>query len=82
MQIKRSINVEIRVFVDMDHRWKSADKGLIWCWERGRQMSEEDPELASEAVDGRLMVLGWKGGVPLPKSTENSEGPPEPKNKK
>ena len=63
MQIKRSITENIRDFVDMDHRWRSTDKGLIWCWERGRQMSEEDPELASRARNGELMVLVWKGGV-------------------
>ena len=64
MQVKRSITVKIRDFVDMEHRWRSSDKGLIWCWERGRQMSEEDPELASRARNGELMVLAWKGGVP------------------
>ena len=63
MQINRSIAIKPRDFVDMDHRWRSSDKGLIWCWERGRQMSEENPELASRARNGELMILGWKGGV-------------------
>lgn len=74
MQIKRSITAKIRDFVDMDHRWRSSDKGLIWCWERGRQMSEEDPELASRARNGELMVLGWKGGVPFGFKGKRKEG--------
>lgn len=65
MKLKRSIDTEIRDFVSLDHRWRSADEGLIWCWERGRQMSEEDPELASRARKGELMVLNWTGGVPF-----------------
>ncbi len=64
MQVNRSINEEIRDFVSMDHRWRNSDKGLIWCWERGRQMSKEDSELALRARNGELMTLGWKDGVP------------------
>lgn len=63
MKIYRSIKEEIRDYVDMDHRWRGSDKGLIWCWERGRQMSTEDPGSAARACNGELMVLGWKGGV-------------------
>ena len=63
MKIYRSIEEEVRDFVDMDHRWRNSDKGLIWCWERGRQMSTENPDLAVRARKGELMVLGWKGGV-------------------
>lgn len=63
MKLKRSIDTEIRDFVSLDHRWRSADEGLIWCWERGRQMSEEDPELASRARNGELMLLNWTGGI-------------------
>jgi hypothetical protein len=74
MQIKRSITAEIRDFVDMDHRWRSEDKGIIWCWERGRQMSKEDPELAEKARNGELMVLGWKGGVPSEFKSKKKEG--------
>lgn len=74
MKIKRSIAVKIRDFVDMDHRWRNEDKGIIWCWERGRQMSNEDPELASRARKGELMVLGWKGGVPPEFKGKKKEG--------
>lgn len=64
MRIKRSINTPIRDFVDMEHRWRGPDKGLIWCWERGRIMSQENPDLSKRARNGELMPLHWKGGVP------------------
>lgn len=58
----------------MDHRWRNEDKGIIWCWERGRQIGNADPELASRARNGELMVLGWKGGVPLEFKGEKKQG--------
>ena len=58
-----SIDMEIRPFTGMVDRWGGPDLGLIWCWERGRQMAELDPLLAAKAKAGELMVLGWKGGV-------------------
>ncbi len=64
MRIKRPITAKIRDFIDMEHRWRDVDNGLIWCWERGRQMSQENPDLATRAKNGELMVLSWKGGVP------------------
>ena len=39
------------------------DKGLITCWEVGRELSKEEPELAKRAKKGDLPVLVWKGGV-------------------
>ena len=63
MKLHRSINEEIREFVDMDHRWRGSDRGLIWCWERGRQMRNENPDLATRANNGELILLGWRGGV-------------------
>jgi hypothetical protein len=63
MKLYRSINEDTREFQGMDHRWSGEDRGLIWCWERGRQMAESDPELSVRAKSGELMVLGWRGGV-------------------
>ena len=63
MHLERSIQQPIREFVDMDHRWRGPDAGLIWCWERGRQKAAEDPVLAVMARKGVLMPLGFKGGV-------------------
>jgi hypothetical protein len=74
MKLQRSINTPIRDFVDMDHRWKSFDKGLIWCWERGRIMSQENPDLSFRARNGELMILGWKGGVPINFKGKRKEG--------
>jgi hypothetical protein len=65
MKIYRSIDEPIRDFVDMEHRWRVSDKGLIWCWERGRQISQESPDLAFQAKNGELMILVWRGGVHL-----------------
>ncbi len=63
MHVSRAKSEEIRKFQGMEHRWRQADRGLIWCWERGRRMAKECPELAARAKDGELMVLGWRGGV-------------------
>ena len=63
MHLERSIQQPIREFVDMDHRWRGPDAGLIWCWERGIQKAAEDPALAVRARKGVLMPLVFKGGV-------------------
>lgn len=43
--------------------WEDHDKGLIKCWEVGRQRATRFPELANQCLAGELPVLGWKGGV-------------------
>lgn len=43
--------------------WQGDDKGLILCWEIGREMRQREPELAQRAENGELPVLVWKGGV-------------------
>ena len=63
MHLKRSIKHPIREFVDMDHRWRGPDAGLIWCWELGRHRAAKELELAKRVRDGALAPLGWKGGV-------------------
>jgi len=52
-------------------RWEGPDKGLINCWEVGRELRESNPELAKKAKNGELPVLGWKGGVE--KQTKENE---------
>ncbi len=59
----RSINEPIRPDPSFDDRWGTIDLGLITSWERGREKSLEEPELAAQARAGQLMVLPWKGGV-------------------
>jgi len=46
--------------------WQGDDKGLILCWEIGREMRQREPELARCAENGELPasdLLVWKGGV-------------------
>ena len=74
MKIFRSIKTPIREFIDMDHRWRNEDNGLIWCWERGRQIRVENPKLAQKANAGELVVLSWKGGVPEEFKGKKKEG--------
>lgn len=62
-RIYRSHQEPIREGLSWDERWIGPDKGLIICWEVGRQLSDRDPELARRATNGELPVLGWKGGV-------------------
>ena len=60
MHLERSIQQPIMEFVDMDHRWRGPDAGLIWCWERGRQKAVEDPALAVMARKEVLVPLAFK----------------------
>ncbi|MGY4816256.1 hypothetical protein ACVNP3_09940 [Pseudomonas chlororaphis subsp. piscium] len=43
--------------------WEAADKGLIQCWEIGRERAKEHPQLALQCSEGQLPPLNWKGGV-------------------
>lgn len=64
--IARLISEPIRVGLTWEERWKGPDRGLIACWERGREKGAEDNSLASRTRDGELVVLPWKGGVDKP----------------
>ena len=59
----RSISEPIRQNLSWQDEWRGPDKGLIYCWEMGRQRRLNDPDLASRADRGELAPLGWKGGV-------------------
>jgi hypothetical protein len=48
---------------DWNERWAGPDRGLIASWERGREKSKEDFDLAERARQGQLVVLPFKGGV-------------------
>ncbi len=62
-RLHRSIDQPIREAVSWDDKWLGPDRGLICCWERGRQKRVEEPELAAQADKGELVLLAWKGGV-------------------
>jgi len=63
MKVYRSNTEPIRSNVDTEERWHGVDRGLIACWERGREKSLENQALASQACDGQLVLLPWKGGA-------------------
>ena len=62
-KVYRSINESIRSNCSWEERWKGEDKGLIQCWETGRQRGSKHPELRELAQSGVLPVSDWKGGV-------------------
>ena len=62
-RIYRSCREPIRKGLTWEECWKGDDKGLISCWELGRELREKEPALAKRAEDGELPVLVWKGGV-------------------
>ena len=62
-RVYRSNKEAIREDPSWDERWRGSDKGLINCWEIGRERSKNEPGLALQAINGELPVLGWKGGV-------------------
>jgi hypothetical protein len=61
--IQRSIDSPLRTGLNREQLWEDHDKGLIKCWEVGRQRAARFPELAIQCLAGELPVLGWKGGV-------------------
>jgi hypothetical protein len=65
-RVYRSIEEEPRGDVSWQERWRGEDRGLIVCWEVGRGLAQERPEVAASARHGELPKLGWKGGIPLP----------------
>lgn len=61
--LRRSVDELIREGLSWSETWQGPDKGLIFCWERGRQERCERPRLAARADQGELVSLDWKGGV-------------------
>lgn len=61
--IQRPITTEPRTGLSREELWDGPGKGLIKCWEVGRDRARRFPELAQRCLAGELPVLGWKGGV-------------------
>lgn len=61
--VHRPIATPLRTGLTRIQLWDDADKGLIKCWEIGRQRAARFPELSQRCLAGELPVLGWKGGV-------------------
>jgi hypothetical protein len=59
----RSIDTPIRKDLTWEESWTGEDAGLIYCWEKGIEMSFESPNKAEKALNGELLILSWRGGV-------------------
>jgi hypothetical protein len=64
-RLSRSIDCPARELLSWDETWAGPDDGLIYCWERGRQMRLAEPDVAKRAEKGELVTLAWKGGTGL-----------------
>ena len=62
-RIYRSYGQPKREGLSWQELWQVDDKGLILCWEIGRDMRQRETKLAQRAENGELPVLVWKGGV-------------------
>ena len=74
MLIQRNITEPIRSGLTWDQRWGADDGGLIACWERGRQMGKDDPDLVAAVKRGELPELAWKGGLSATLKSGRKEG--------
>lgn len=63
LTLSRSNKQSRRSGLSTKELWHGEDRGLIICWEVGRELGETDPELARKAQNGEFPVLLWKGGV-------------------
>lgn len=61
--LRRSCEEPIRRGLSRTEEWDGPDCGLIYCWERGRQMRFQESDLAVRAEQGELVPLPWKGGT-------------------
>lgn len=63
MIVERQLTAPTRVGLTSEQLWNGEDGGLIACWERGRAVAREQPDLAKRAQGGELVTLPWRGGV-------------------
>ena len=62
-RIYRSYRQPKREGLSWQELWHGDDRGLILCWEIGRELRQREPELARRAENGELPISVWKGGV-------------------
>jgi hypothetical protein len=71
--LTRSIETPIREgLATVAEIWDGPDKGLIFCWEQGREERLEKPELAARAEKGELVPVGR--AEPGPNEEEDDHG--------
>jgi len=61
--VQRSISEPIRASQEWSATWNGPDRGLIKCWETGRTLITQSPELAARCKAEELPPMHWKGGV-------------------
>ena len=62
-RIQRPFNTPERDGLTWSESWEGEDKGLIKCWEVGREIRNKQPDIAARAENGELPLLAWKGGI-------------------
>ncbi|MBF6029443.1 hypothetical protein ICY20_16975 [Pseudomonas sp. P115] len=62
-RIHQDISTPHRPALSWRDGWDGGDKGLIKCWEVGRELATKRPDLEQACLKGELPTLGWKGGV-------------------
>lgn len=62
-RIQQDISTPPRPPLSWSETWESHDKGLIQCWEVGRELAIKRSDLAHACLNNELPMLGWKGGV-------------------
>lgn len=70
-RIQQDISTPLRPALSWSDTWESGDKGLIKCWEVGRELATKRPDLEQACLNNELPTLGWKGG--LSRSLKNSK---------
>jgi hypothetical protein len=61
LRIHRSIDSPLRTGLNRDELWEADDKGLIKCWEIGRQRAARFPDLARQSSPANSRY--WAGKV-------------------
>jgi hypothetical protein len=56
-RIERSIQEPIREDLTWQEAWQGPDKGIIFCWEKGRRERLERPDDDARAQDDHVMNL-------------------------
>lgn len=61
--VQRHFSEPDRQLSSWEQIWQGPDRGLIKCWETGRTLAKQNPDLAELCKGGALPPLNWKGGV-------------------
>ena len=72
--IQRALSTPKRRKISWSQTWQANDKGLIVCWESGRELATTDKALAKKVKSGELPMLVWRGGVEEKLKSGKKEG--------